>query len=213
MGIFMKWRRMPAGMLRRIDAKMMNVDNADMTKGSAAVTQVAEPTELVGADEAQLEELFGLVADAIEHGATFREMYGISSETMEAVYAQAYALYQAGRLDEAESFFRFLCIYDFQNVDYILGLAAVMQISKRYDKALDLYAMAYTVSGGDARALLYAGQCNLLLRRRGKAKRCFEILLAQEATDARIRAKAQGYLDALRAGTSTADAACDGQAQ
>ncbi|WP_162999501.1 tetratricopeptide repeat protein [Burkholderia sp. Nafp2/4-1b] len=150
-----------------------------------------------GSAEHNIERLRELVIDDIEHGATFREMSRISGDTMAILYAQAYALYQGGRLDEAESFFRFLCIYDFQNVDYILGLAAVLQIRKEYRKALDLYAMGYTMSGGDHRALLYAGQCNLLLRRVGNAKHCFEALICDVATCEHIRIKAQGYLDTL----------------
>lgn len=32
---------------------------------------------------------------------------------MDGLYAHAYEFYNQGRLDEAETFFRFLCIYDF----------------------------------------------------------------------------------------------------
>lgn len=39
-----------------------------------------------------------------------------------------------GRLDEAETFFRFLCIYDFYNPDYTMGLAAVCQLKNNFRK-------------------------------------------------------------------------------
>jgi len=152
--------------------------------------------------EEQLETLFDRVLEGVQEGATFKDMYGISSETMEEIYAQAYGFYRQGRLDEAESLFRFLCVYDFHNADYALGLAAVFQLKERYDKALDVYAMAYTIGGGrDERAMFYAGECNLLLRRLGKARRCFETVL-EDAGDSRFAAKAQAYLDALAGGSN-----------
>lgn len=152
-------------------------------------------------NEAQMEALFDRVLEGIQDGATFKDMYGISSEAMEAIYAHAYGFYQQGRLDEAESLFRLLCIYDFHNADYALGLGAVFQLKKQYDKALDVYAMAYTISGGDQRAMLYAGECNLLLRRLGKARRCFETVIEEQA-DIRIRSKAEAYLDAIKGAAS-----------
>ena len=154
-------------------------------------------------DEAQLESLFDSVIEGIQSGATFKDMYGISGDTMEAVYAQAYHFYQQGRLDEAESLFRVLCIYDFHNADYALGLGAVFQLKKQYATALDVYAMAYTISGGDHRAMLYAGECNLLLRRLGKARRCFELLVEENAEEG-IRSKALAYLEAMK-GASAQD--------
>lgn len=156
--------------------------------------------------EQQIEALSDKILEGIHDGATFKDMYGISSDAMEAIYAQAYGFYQQGRLDEAESLFRLLCIYDFHNADYALGLGAVFQLKKQYDKALDVFALAYTLSGGDDRAMLYAGECNLLLRRLGKAKGCFETVLEGQA-EARLKSKAEAYLEAIKnaAANSAAD--------
>ena len=148
-------------------------------------------------NDSDIEKLFNSVLEGIQAGATFKDMYGVSGDTMEAIYSHAYEFYQQGRLDEAESLFRLLCVYDFYNVDYALGLGAVFQLKKRYDKALDVYAMAYTISGGDARAMFYAGQCNLLLRRLGKARRCFESLLEGSANE-RMRSQALAYLRTMQ---------------
>jgi len=156
--------------------------------------QTTEPFSAM--TEEQIETLSDRIIEGIQDGATFKDMYGISGDAMEAIYAHAYGFYQQGRLDEAESLFRLLCIYDFHNADYALGLGAVFQLKKQYDKALDVYAMAYTISGGDNRAMLYAGECNLLLRRLGKARKCFEAVLEGDA-DMRLQGKAEGYLDAI----------------
>ena len=153
--------------------------------------------------EQRIEMLSDKILEGIQQGATFKDMYDISSDAMEAIYAHAYDFYQQGRLNEAESLFRLLCIYDFHNADYALGLGAVFQLKKHYSKALDVFALAYTLSGGDSRAMLYAGECNLLLRRLGKAKRCFESVLEGEA-DARLKSKAEGYLEAINSASGEA---------
>ena len=43
---------------------------------------------------------------------------GITPDTLEGVYAYADNFYEKGRLDDAELFSKFLCIYDFQNYNY-----------------------------------------------------------------------------------------------
>jgi type III secretion system low calcium response chaperone LcrH/SycD len=146
-----------------------------------------------GVDERVAQKLL----EGLLEGATFKEMYDISDETMEAVYAQAYEFYQSGRLDDAESLFRWLCVYDFYNVDYVVGFGAVLQLKKNYAKALDVYGLAYAISRGEARILLYAGQCNLRLRRWAKARKCFQTILEDAAACETVSAKARAYLAAI----------------
>nr|WP_284709439.1 tetratricopeptide repeat protein [Escherichia coli] len=67
-------------------------------------------------------------------------------DTLEGVYAYAYNFYEKGRLDEAELFFKFLCIYDFQNYNYLKGYAAVCQLKKDYQKAFDMYHICLMLS-------------------------------------------------------------------
>ncbi|SUA90044.1 Salmonella invasin chaperone [Pandoraea pulmonicola] len=181
----------------------LSKDGFSMNHSESMDNQPSVANALPSMDEEQLEKLFDRVLEGVQEGATFKDMYGISSDTMEEIYAHAYGFYQQGRLDEAESLFRLLCIYDFHNADYALGLGAVFQLKKRYEKALDVYAMAYTIGGGsDERAMFYAGECNLLLRRLGKARLCFETVL-EDARDSRFAAKAQAYLDAMAGGAGS----------
>ncbi|SUX55963.1 tetratricopeptide repeat protein [Chromobacterium vaccinii] len=69
-----------------------------------------------------------MVWEAVREGATLKDLNGIPQDMMDGLYAHAYDFYQKGKLDDAETFFRFLCIYDFYNPDYIIGLAAVYQL-------------------------------------------------------------------------------------
>ncbi|MEN3260915.1 type III secretion system translocator chaperone SicA [Sodalis endosymbiont of Spalangia cameroni] len=134
--------------------------------------------------------------EAIQDGATLKDIHQIPESTMQDVYLYAYDFYQQGRLDDAESLFRFLCVYDFYNPEYIMGLAAVHQLKKSYEKAIELYALTYSLSENDYRPMLYAGQCNLMLRKGEMAQRCFEIVL-EKSQDENLMQKAQAYLVAL----------------
>lgn len=137
-----------------------------------------------------------LVWEAVSSGATLKDVHGIPSDTMEGLYAYAYDFYNKGRLDEAETIFRFLCIYDFYNPDYIMGLAAVSQLKKQFQKACDLYAVAFALSKNDYRPVFFTGQCQLFMRKAAKARQCFELVCEQSADEA-LRIKAQAYLDGL----------------
>ncbi|MGL4907467.1 MAG: type III secretion system translocator chaperone SicA, partial [Plesiomonas sp.] len=105
-------------------------------------------------DNVNEEQVAEMIWAAVNEGATLKDVHGIPEEMMEGLYAHAYDFYNKGRLDEAETFFRFLCIYDFYNPDYIMGLAAVYQLKKQYQKAADLYAVAFALGKNDYRPVL-----------------------------------------------------------
>ncbi|MCD5360259.1 MULTISPECIES: type III secretion system translocator chaperone SicA [Chromobacterium] len=148
-------------------------------------------------DNVSDERLAEMVWEAVSEGATLKDVHGIPPDMMEGLYAHAYDFYNKGRLDEAETFFRFLCIYDFYNSDYIMGLAAVCQLKKQFQKAADLYAVAFALSKNDYRPVFFTGQCQLFMRKAAKARQCFE-LVCEQSDDESLRAKAQVYLDSLQ---------------
>ncbi|WP_336192507.1 type III secretion system translocator chaperone SicA [Hafnia paralvei] len=133
---------------------------------------------------------------AIQSGATLKDVHDIPESTMQAVYRYAYEFYQQGRLKDAESLFRFLCVYDFYNPEYVMGLAAVYQIKKNYEKAVDFYALAYSLGENDYRPMFYAGQCNLLLKKATLARHCFNIVV-EKCDDSSLVERSQNYLAAL----------------
>lgn len=148
-----------------------------------------------------------VIWDAVMNGATIKDLKGVPDETMDSIYAYAYDFYKQGRLDEAATFFRFLCIYDFYNPEYTMGMAAVHQLKKEYHQAADLYAVAFALAKCDYRPMFYSGQCQLAMRRVHKARQCFEIVI-NNSDDPALKAKAQAYLDVLNQhaqGASDAD--------
>lgn len=147
-------------------------------------------------DETSSDRLSQQIWDAINEGATLKDMHGVSQEMMDGIYAYAYHFYHSGRLEEAEAFFHFLCIYDFYNADYIMGLAAVFHLKKQYKKASDLYALAFAQGKSNYAAIFYIGQCQLSMRKAVKAKQCFEVV-QEFSTDESLIEKTKVYLDAL----------------
>lgn len=140
-----------------------------------------------------------VIVEAVSKGVTLKEIHGISDVQMEGLYSLAYDFYNQGRLDEAEKFFRFLCIYDFYCVDFLMGLAAVYQLKKKYQKAADLYAIAFAQSKSDYRAILYSGQCQMAIGKAARAARCFRMVV-EFAQDDALKNSARAYLAALQKG-------------
>lgn len=139
-----------------------------------------------------------------EHGATLREIYNIPDDTMENIYSHAYHYYKNGRLDQAESFFKFLCMYDLKNPDYFIGLGAVNQLKKNYQKACDLYALAYVLAENNFVPVFYAGQCQLLMGNVIKALQCFESV-SQNCTDESLVKKSMAYMETIRKNRTDAE--------
>ena len=135
--------------------------------------------------------------EAIMRGATLKEIYGISDQVMNAIYAHAYNFYQSGRNDDAKTFFQFLCAYDIYNADYVMGLAAVHQRQKDFLSAIQLYRLSYAIEPKNTRCMLYAGQCYLYLKDKVNAYSCFSIVAEHELTDS-IKKQAQGYLSVFK---------------
>lgn len=147
-------------------------------------------------NEAAAEEAVGELFRAVERGLTIKDIQGVSQQTMDGIYRYAYDFYQQGRLDDAEVFFRFLCIYDFYNADYAMGLGAVCQLKKNYVKAIDLYALAFALSKSDYRPMFYAGQCQLLRGKAALARECFRNVV-ESSEDDRLKQLAASYLEGL----------------
>lgn len=144
----------------------------------------------------ELADLTQELTAAILRGETMAAIRGVSGEQMDTLYAFAHRFYEQGRLEEAERFFHFLCIYDMYNAEYWIGYAAVKQLQGQFQRAIDVYAVAFQQARSDYRPMFYTGQCHLALGRPGKAKLCFEYAL-EALSQEDLRAQAQSYLDAL----------------
>lgn len=145
----------------------------------------------------ELDQLANYIVSIVQNGTSIKDEGAIPEGFMEGIYSFSYDFYQKGKLDEAEAIFKFLCLYDFYNVDYIMGLAAVKQLKRQYQPAIDFYALAYLNAKKDYRPVFYAGQCNLSLGDKEKAKYCFD-QVSKNINDESIKERALIYLESLK---------------
>lgn len=137
------------------------------------------------------------IKNSLSAGVSLAEMQGLSKDTLDGLYAYAYDFYNKGRLDDAELFFKFLCIYDFQNPDYLKGYGAVCQLKKNYQHACDLYAISFSAGkGSDYSAIYLMGQCLLCLKDLKSSKECFNVVLLN-CEDIVLFEKAAKYVELL----------------
>ncbi len=147
-------------------------------------------------DTGNTSEITRLILEGLQSGATIAELKGIDGNMLEGVYAMAHRYYNNGQLDEAEAFFRFLCLYDFYNADYALGMGAVLHLKREYEKAIGMYAVAQALNVQDDRPMFHVGQCHLALGRRRKAQECFQAV-AERAVGTDLGTRAAAYIAAM----------------
>lgn len=137
---------------------------------------------------------------ASELGASVAEIQGISESTLESMYSYAYDFYKKGQLDDAELFFKFLCIYDLKNPDYLMGYGAVCQLKEEYQRAYDLYCLSFTASDSASyQPVYFMGLCQLGLKNTPTAITCFRSV-AENSHDEELVKKASLYLRLLHDG-------------
>ncbi len=134
------------------------------------------------------------------NGVSLKEQAGITDHEMLQLHATACTFFEKGKLNEAELFFRQLCVMDPMNIDYILGLAAVFQRKKLYSVAVDTYSIAHMLQKNtDSRPVFYCGQCLFFDRKYDKAKICFEIVIRDNHTPELVP-MAQLFIEAIEKG-------------
>ncbi|KOC91606.1 type III secretion system translocator chaperone SicA [Winslowiella iniecta] len=142
-------------------------------------------------------EMCSMLMEYVQQGVLLKDLQGIPDDTMEDIYAHAHHFYYQGRLDEAEHYFSLLCMYDLNNPDYFIGLGAVNQLQKKYQKACDLYSLAYIFSKDDYSPVFYSGQCQLLMGDVIKALQCFEVVIEKCLNEDLVK-KARVYFETIK---------------
>lgn len=112
------------------------------------------------------------------------------------VYSLACDYYDKDLIEQAEKIFRSLCLYDFSNIDYLLGLAAVKQVQKQYQKAINLYLLAISLDENNASSYFYIGQCYFFSGEEELAVNSFKQCVSMKCTD-NEREQSLGYLSML----------------
>ncbi len=145
---------------------------------------------------------------ALKKGIMPKQALQISDETMEAIYTQAYTLYNQGRFRDASYIFRLLMLLDFTTPKYVLGLAACAHRLQDFTNAANLYFLCTALDPDNPLPHFHATDCYVQLGAIGIASYSLQLAittagdqpeyqaikqraeLMKEAIDKQIEAKA-----------------------
>ena len=100
-------------------------------------------------------------------------------------------------ITDAEIYYKFLCIYAFENHEYLKDFASVCQPKKKYQQAYDLYKLSYNYSPYDDYSVIYRmGQCQIGAKNIDNAMQCFYHII-NNCEDDSVKSKAQAYIELL----------------
>ena len=99
---------------------------------------------------------------ALSKGENLALLHGLTPDILDRIYAYAFDYHEKGNITDAEIYYKFLCIYAFENHEYLKGFASVCQSKKKYQQAYDLYKLSYNYSPYDDYSVIYRmGQCQI----------------------------------------------------
>lgn len=99
---------------------------------------------------------------ALSKGENLALLHGLTPDILDRIYAYAFDYHEKGNVTDAEIYYKLLCIYAFENHEYLKGFASVCQSKKKYQQAYDLYKLSYNYSPYDDYSVVYRmGQCQI----------------------------------------------------
>ncbi|MDR2442239.1 MAG: SycD/LcrH family type III secretion system chaperone [Deltaproteobacteria bacterium] len=110
------------------------------------------------------EDDINFMLSAISDGVSPAAVAGLDQDNLEALYALGHRLYSSGQYKDAETAFRALCLYDYHDTRFWMGLGASLQAQEKLAMAAEVYAMAgLSTSLSDPSPFYYAALCQLKL--------------------------------------------------
>jgi type III secretion system low calcium response chaperone LcrH/SycD len=125
-----------------------------------------------------VEKLIGSVVREIGHTLPVMssEPIDIPQEQIDGLYALAHSLYSSGKYDDSCNLFRLLVMIDPFEYKYTFGLAACLQMEKKYLDSATAYLMAASIETTNPMPHYHAAECYLNMRDPGSA--CISLGLA-----------------------------------
>lgn len=85
------------------------------------------------------------MAAALDSGTPLATILGLSPQLLEVLYGRAFALFDAGHVDRAETTFRALCMLDGRRADHWMGLGICARVRDDLDSALVAFSTALSL--------------------------------------------------------------------
>ena len=130
-------------------------------------------------------------------GTTLAALRGISTKQVEACYALGYTCFRAGRLADAERFFRFVVVHDHFDRRYHLALGMALHAQGKHEQALQPYGVAVLADLTDPQPLVRIAECLLVLRRKPEAREALQQASGQIEARAHMYPKMQQKVQAM----------------
>ncbi|WP_394065623.1 SycD/LcrH family type III secretion system chaperone [Alcaligenes sp. WGS1538] len=155
-----------------------------------------------GFTEEDTDALAAAVVDMWTSGATVAQAKGITADECEAMYTFGHSLYGQGKYEDAFKIFARLVTYNHMESRYQMALASAMQMTGRYQEALQQYIVVTVMRLDDPVPVFHSAECQLALGQPEKARDSLELLidaLCQPGVHDGIKARAQALLKTLEA--------------
>ena len=161
-------------LLKQFDKEISDVDTTAVgEKISGATGHAAGPAR---------EAITALLTQALNQGLMPKTALRLSDDTMEAIYGQAYNLYNQGKYKEASYVFRLLMMLDYLTPKYAMGLAACLHRMKDYKNAANTYLLCGTLDTTNPMPHYHAADCYIQLN--SEVAAIFSLNLAIKAAGA-----------------------------
>lgn len=139
-----------------MDKNSLDFDKMDINKLTDTLQKIN-----FGAGKPAEDTLKLIMEKVVAKGIMPKEALRIGDDTMEAIYTQAYNLYNQGRYKESSYIFRLLMLLDYSTPKYTLGLAACLHRMKDYVNASNLYLLCAAFDPKNPMPHYHAADCYL----------------------------------------------------
>lgn len=142
-----------------------------------------------------------LTGKSIKSCHAIKDVLGISDESAEGIYGQAYLLYNTGRYRDAGEVFRLLITLNSTEPKYLIGLAACYHMMKEYQSAGSTYNLASIIDPDNPIPYFHASDCYLQLGDKASAATMLEMAIKRAGEKVQyttLKQRAEITLDTIK---------------
>jgi type III secretion system low calcium response chaperone LcrH/SycD len=132
---------------------------------------------------------------------TVKDMLGISEESIESLYSQAYLLYNTGRYRDAIQVFRLLTMLNPMESKYTMGLAASLHMLKEYKGSAAMYTLVSILDPENPIPHYHASDCYIQMGDKLSSLAMLEMAIKKSGSKVEFSAlkkRAEITLDAIK---------------
>lgn len=132
---------------------------------------------------------------------TVKDMLGITEDSIESLYGQAYLLYNTGRYRDAIQVFRLLIMLNPLESKYIMGLGASLHMLKEYKAAAATYALVSTLDPENPIPHYHSSDCYIQMGDKLSAAASLEMAVkraGEKAEFAALKKRAEITLETVK---------------